>query len=148
MNPIYIEWQEQIWVTILLKGRIHNLRQLSGYAQRVPSDHDAKHEWNPPMKQSPGRSLAAAAIVAAGFLFLAGVLTLGFAKTNPGGKDFIEYWAVEQGLVHFAHPYDAMTILGIERAAGFRLQRPEFWYSPPPALVLALPLGYLGAKSG
>ncbi len=100
------------------------------------------------MKKSPGRSLAAAAIVAIGFLFLAGVLTVGFAKTNPGGKDFIEYWAVEQGLIHFARPYDATTILGIERAAGFSLQRPEFWYSPPPALVLALPLGYLGAKTG
>jgi hypothetical protein len=100
------------------------------------------------MKQNPGRSLAAAAIVAAGFVFLAGVLTVGFAKTNPGGKDFIEYWAVEQGLVHFAHPYDAPIILGIEQAAGFSLQRPEFWYSPPPALVLALPLGYLGAKTG
>jgi len=100
------------------------------------------------MKRSPGRSLAAAAIVAAGFLFLAGVLTVGFAKTNPGGKDFIEYWAAEQGLVHCAHPYDASIILGIERAAGFSLQRPEFWYSPPPALALALPLGYLGAKTG
>lgn len=100
------------------------------------------------MKQSPWRALAGGGIVAAGFLFLAAVVTVGLAKTNPGGKDFIEYWAVEQGLVHFAQPYHAATILAIERGAGFRLQRPEFWYSPPPALVLALPLGYLGAKTG
>jgi hypothetical protein len=100
------------------------------------------------MKRSPWRALAAGGIVAIGFLFLAAVVTIAFSKTNPGGKDFIEYWAVEQGLVHCARPYDDATILGIERAAGFKLQRPEFWYSPPPALVLALPLGYLGAKMG
>lgn len=100
------------------------------------------------MKQSPRRALAGAGIVAIGFLFLAAVVTVGMAKTNPGGKDFIEYWAVEQGLVHSGQPYNAATILAIERAAGFNLQRPEFWYSPPPALLLALPLGYFGAKTG
>lgn len=100
------------------------------------------------MKSSPGRAIAAGCIVAAGFLFISAVIAIGLAKANPGGKDFIEYWAAEQALVHGANPYDGTTILRIERSAGFALDRPEFWYGPPPALMLALPLGFVGATTG
>ena len=100
-----------------------------------------------PDKSSPGRAIAAGCIVAAGFLFICAVIAIGLAKANPGGKDFIEYWAAEQGLVH-GNPYDRATTLRIEHDAGFEPGRPEFWYSPPPAILLALPLGYLSAKTG
>jgi Glycosyltransferase family 87 len=99
------------------------------------------------MKSSPARALAAGCITAAGFLFISAVIAIGLAKANPGGKDFIEYWAAEQGLVR-GNPYDFAAILRMQHEAGFEPARPEFWYSPPPAFLLALPLGYLSAKTG
>ncbi len=53
---------------------------------------------------------AGGGIVAAGFLFLAAVVTVGLAKANPGGKDFIEYWAVEQGWCTSPSPNPVATI--------------------------------------
>lgn len=100
------------------------------------------------MTQTLWRRLGAGCILGAGFLFIAAAITLGLANTKPGGKDFIEYWAVEQALVKHANPYDGATLLRLEKAEGFDKDRPEFWYSPPPALALALPLGLLSAKTG
>ena len=100
------------------------------------------------MKRSPWRALAAGGIVATAFAFIALVFAVALGKANPGEKDFIEYWAAEQALVHYAQPYDPATILGIERSGGFPLARPEFWYSPPPALLFGLPLGFVGAQAG
>jgi Glycosyltransferase family 87 len=94
------------------------------------------------------RAVAAASIVVVAFSFISVVFALALIKANPGEKDFVEYWAAEQGLVHKANPYDPRVVLDFERAAGFRLIRPEFWYSPPPALVFALPLGFLSATTG
>ena len=102
----------------------------------------------PAINRSLGRKIAAGCILAAGLLFISAIFTVGLAKTNPGGKDFVEYWAAEQALAHHGNPYDAATILATERAVGFKLERPEFWYSPPPGLVLALPLGFVSAKIG
>jgi hypothetical protein len=98
-------------------------------------------------KSGLGRAIAAGLITATGFLFISAVIFAGLAKANPGGKDFIEYWAAAQGLVH-GNPYDHDFILGIQRAAGFTPARPEYWYSPPPAFLLALPLGYVSAHTG
>lgn len=98
--------------------------------------------------KSRWRGVAAACIVAAGFLFVAAILSVSVANANPAGRDFIEYWAAEQLLVHDGNPYDAVGMLRTERAEGFDLWRPEFWYSPPMALVLALPLGFVSAKTG
>jgi hypothetical protein len=100
-----------------------------------------------PMKSALGRAIATGLITTAGFLFVSAVIFIGLAKTNPGGKDFIEYWAAEQGLVH-GNPYNYGDILRMQREAGFAPARPEFWYGPPPVLLLALPLGYLSAKTG
>jgi len=97
----------------------------------------------------PGwRSLAAGSIVAAGFLFISGLIALNLWHAQPGTRDFIEYWAAEQQLVHHANPYDGEAILHLERPYGFDKLRPEFWYSPPQTLVLALPLGFLSAQMG
>jgi Glycosyltransferase family 87 len=94
------------------------------------------------------RGMAAAGIVAFGTFIVATILVLGVSGTNPGGRDFIEYWAAEQQLVHGANPYDAKAMLGIERAEGFGQDRAELWYSPPAVLFLALPLGFVSAKTG
>jgi hypothetical protein len=100
------------------------------------------------MKRLKWRGMAAGAIVALGTCIVATILALGVSGTNPGGRDFIEYWAAEQQLVHGANPYDARAILGIERAEGFGQDRAELWYSPPAVLLLALPLGFVSAKTG
>lgn len=101
-----------------------------------------------PPKQSLGRTIAAACIVAAGFAFIGAMLAINLSHTNPAGKDFIEYWATEQLLVHGANPYDEKGLLTTEQAVGFDRPWPEFWYSPPPNLALALPLGLVSARTG
>jgi hypothetical protein len=100
------------------------------------------------VKAIPLRALAAACIVAAGFCLVSAIIALSLAPTNPGSRDFIEYWAAEQLLIHHANPYDRVATFQIERAAGFTKGRAEFWYSPPVDLLLALPLGFVGARSG
>lgn len=94
------------------------------------------------------KGLAAAGILLVGFCFIALILTMGLARTNPAGRDYIEYWAAEQLLTHGGNPYEHAQMLQVERAVGFTRNRPELWYSPPPVLLLALPLGWLHAKLG
>ncbi len=100
------------------------------------------------MKRSLGQWIGMAAIGLAGFSFVSAVIAISVAPTAPGGRDFIEYWAAEQQLVHHANPYDAGATLQLEQANGFHKNRPEFWYSPPADLILALPLGWLNARHG
>jgi Glycosyltransferase family 87 len=83
-----------------------------------------------------------------GFVIVGSVMALSLKGTNPGGRDFIEYWAVEQQLVHYGKPYDWQGVLQTEKAVGFDNARPEMWYSPPPALTLAFPLGWMSARTG
>ena len=78
------------------------------------------------MKAIPLRTLAAACIVAAGFCLVSAIIALSLAPTNPGSRDFIEYWAAEQLLIHHANPYDRVATFQIERAAGFTKGRAEF----------------------
>lgn len=92
--------------------------------------------------------LAAAAIGLAGFAFVSSLIAITVWPTHPGGRDFIEYWAAEQQLTHHLNPYDASGILRLEQSAGFANNRPEFWYSPPADLILALPLGWLDPRIG
>jgi hypothetical protein len=89
--------------------------------------------------------------VVAAFLLLAfGVCFLAFAMTenNAAKRDYISYWAAGHQLLHFANPYDGDTILRIERSAGFLDDKPFFMRNPPSAFFLALPLGFIGARSG
>ncbi|MDE3148616.1 MAG: DUF2029 domain-containing protein [Acidobacteriota bacterium] len=101
-----------------------------------------------PAKRSAWRRIAAAGIVAAGFCVVCAVIAVNLGSSIPGTRDFIEYWSAEQQLAHRANSYDRTAVLGIERAEGFQKDRPELWYSPPLDLVLALPLGFVGAKAG
>jgi hypothetical protein len=86
-----------------------------------------------------------------------GVCTLAFALTAvgilssllgsnaAGSRDFVEYWAAGNQLVHRANPYDAAAILPMERAVGFPPCIPVLiMANPPSALLLVLPLGFLG----
>jgi uncharacterized protein len=90
------------------------------------------------------------------FLVVA-ICTLAFAITavgifasllgskSAGSRDFVQYWAAGHQLIHHANPYDRATILPMERAVGFPSGLPAFIMpNPPSALLLVLPLGFLG----
>jgi hypothetical protein len=92
---------------------------------------------------------------------IVGVCTLAFALTigvicgkllgrnATGTRDFVSYWAAGQQLVHHANPYDADAILRIERSVGFpRELSALIMRNPPSALLLALPLGFFGPRTG
>ncbi len=98
------------------------------------------------MKKSLARWIGATAVSLAGFVFVSALIAFTVAPTHPGGRDFIEYWAAEQQLVHHANPYDAGAILRLQQANGYLKSHPEFWYSPPADMILALPLGWLDAR--
>jgi hypothetical protein len=89
--------------------------------------------------------------VVAAFLLLAfGVCILAFAMTgnNAANRDFISYWAAGQQLVNHGNPYDGNAILPIQHAAGYNLNRPMLMRNPPSGLFLAVPLGFVGARTG
>ena len=100
------------------------------------------------MKTSAGRVLAAAGIIAAGFCFVLAVYVFGLTEKNATERDFIEYWAAGQLLVHGANPYDPAALLQVERAAGLDSDKPRVTLSPPIILLLVLPLGFVSAKAG
>ena len=96
------------------------------------------------MKSRALRIFAASCLVVVGI----GILFL-IVKTNSAGKrDFIEYWAAGQQLVHGANPYDGAAILPLQRGAGLADNHPQVSFSPPVAFFLALPLGFVGANTG
>jgi Glycosyltransferase family 87 len=101
------------------------------------------------MKQrSPLRVLTAVCIVAAGVCFIVSLYVIGLSKRDAANRDFIEYWAAGQQLVHGANPYDIEAILRREKAAGLEKDSPKVTFSPPLVLLLAWPLGYFDAKTG
>lgn len=66
-----------------------------------------------------------------------------------GTHDFAAYWASGKLLVHHANPYDRAVILEMERSVGFPAGFPPLvMRNPPYALVLAIPLGFLGPRMG
>jgi len=79
-----------------------------------------------------------------------GFTALGFFISNlagsvVGSRDFVVYWATGQQLAHHANPYDKDALLHIERAAGLPDRYgPMYMRNPPPTLLLAYPLGFLG----
>jgi hypothetical protein len=91
---------------------------------------------------------------------IVGICTLSFALTAvgilasvvgsdaAGRRDFAEYWASGRQLAHHANPYDGDAILGIEHSVGYPSDLPVLiMWNPPPALLLVLPLGFLGPRT-
>jgi hypothetical protein len=100
------------------------------------------------MNKSPWRTLAAGCIIAAGFLFVALAYFVGLDEQNAANRDYIGYWAAGQLLVQHKDPYDGSATLQLERAKGYIGKEPRLTPSPPVALLLVVPLGFLGAKNG
>jgi hypothetical protein len=95
-------------------------------------------------KWTPLRAFAAFCLLVIGVLFLA----FGMNDANIGVRDYPEYWAAGQLLVHGGNPYDPEAILHLERLAGATRKEALVSFSPPFALVWALPLGCFGSRTG
>ncbi len=100
------------------------------------------------MQKTPWRRIAASCIVLASFCFVVGMFATFLTDKNATERDFIEYWAAGQQLVHGANPYDPAAIYDLERAAGLDKNQPKVTFSPPVAFFLVLPLGLAGPKTG
>ena len=77
-----------------------------------------------------------------------GIVASWLGRGAVGTRDFVEYWASARLLAQHANPYDAERILALERSAGYPARLPALIAAnPPSALLIVLPLGYLGAKA-
>jgi hypothetical protein len=95
-------------------------------------------------KVSPLRVVAACSMLALGVCILA----FAMSSNTAANRDYISYWATGHQLVHHGNPYDGVSILWLERSAGFLDNRPFFMRNPPSAFFLAVPLGFVGARTG
>jgi hypothetical protein len=100
------------------------------------------------MKTTLSRKLAAASIIAAGFILIATVFYLQIGNQQAANRDFIQYWAAGQQLVHGGDPYDPAAAFQLERSAGLEDDFPKLSISPPVIVLLELPLGYVDPKTG
>jgi hypothetical protein len=84
------------------------------------------------------------------FTFTAiGICSSLLARDSAGSRDFVEYWASGQQLIHNADPYDRDALWKLERSVGFPPEIPVIIPgNPPSSLLLLLPLGMVGAKAG
>lgn len=101
-----------------------------------------------PGRKSTWRMVAVALIIAAGACYIVGIESVEFTNEKATQRDFIEYWAIGQQLVHHANPYDVAAIVQLERSVGLGENQPRVSFSPPTAFVLMLPLGLASPKTG
>jgi hypothetical protein len=101
-----------------------------------------------PTKQTLGRRVAAACIVTAGAILVCAIYAIGLTDKNATERDYIQYWAAGQLLVHHANPYSLEAILKIEQAVGLEGIHPKISVGPPVTLEFLAPLGFVGAKTG
>ena len=100
------------------------------------------------MTNTRGRQFAAACIIAAGFLFLTAIYWVSLTDAGAAKRDFIGYWAAGRQIVHGADPFDADSVLALEKSVGLGDLQIKLTPSPPPGLILVLPLGFMSAKAG
>lgn len=90
--------------------------------------------------------LMAGAITAVAVFFVA--THLDSVRKSPARRDYIQYWAAGQFLIHGGNPYDAERVLELEQQAGYPADRPLVVRTPPWSLFLFLPLGVMNAFLG
>lgn len=113
--------------------------------------HPAREPGSLPAEGSEGslvRRLLAALIILAGFVVVGIVFSQALTPEKVAGRDYIEFWAQGQQLVRHANPYDVQAIWNLERQAGRLEKVPLVSFSPPIALPLTVPLGFVAAKPG
>lgn len=75
-------------------------------------------------------------------------LVFGMNSQDTGKRDYVQYWAAGKLLVSGQDPYDPASVLRLEHLAGSTRVEPQVSFSPPFALLFALPLGYTNARWG
>jgi uncharacterized integral membrane protein len=115
----------------------------------------SRWRWSRGVVSQRGRLRAIAEFLVVGVCTVGFLLAIGgicaalLGRDSAGTRDFVEYWASGQQLVHRANPYNADAILRIERSAGFPAGHSALiMANPPSALPLALPLSFVGARRG
>lgn len=82
-------------------------------------------------------------------VLLVGVGAALFGPNAASSRDYIEYWAAGQQIVHHQDPYDEDAILQLERSAGYPANfTVQVMGNPPSALPLLLPLGMVCPRTG
>jgi hypothetical protein len=114
---------------------------------KMPSRKPPTSSRNSP-PSSPWRKVAAGAIIASGFAFIISLYSFSLTPRGVAERDYIEYWAAGQQLVHHANPYSISEIYRLERAEGLTGTQPRISFSPPVALEFAYPLGFVAARTG
>ena len=102
----------------------------------------------PAPRPSAWRRLADIAVVVVSTLAfcatVVGICALLITGNRPGGRDVVSYWVAGSQLLHHDDPYDAATVLRIERDSGFPADdQALIMRNPPTALPLVLSLGLL-----
>jgi len=69
-------------------------------------------------------------------------------RQNVAQRDYIQYWAAGQFLIHGGDPYDAQKVLELEWGQGYAADRPLVVRTPPWSLPLFIPLGLVNAFWG
>jgi hypothetical protein len=95
-------------------------------------------------RTSPFRVAVALLMLAAGV----SVLAFAMSGSEAANRDYTEYWAVGQQLVHHGNPYDSAATMRIMQAAGDTSNTNMILRNPPTALFIALPLGFVSARVG
>jgi hypothetical protein len=107
---------------------------------------------NANQRMTPRRLFEVVAVVVCTLAFLVTALSIFVAameRQSEGTRDYVEYWASGQLVVHGQNPYDPDALLKLERSVGLPSALPPIVMgNAPPALLLTYPLGFLGAKHG
>jgi Glycosyltransferase family 87 len=69
-------------------------------------------------------------------------------RQAAGSRDFVEYWAAGQQLLHHRNPYDGAAMLAMEQAAGLQGSAAIVMGNAPSSLLLVMPLGLVSARVG
>jgi hypothetical protein len=99
--------------------------------------------------QSVADFLVVGICTAALAIIVVGIFAALLGNHAAGSRDFVEYWTSGQLLAHHENPYDENAILKIERSVGGYPSDlpPLIMWNPPPALLLVLPLGFVGSRA-
>ena len=65
-------------------------------------------------------------------------------RKNVAERDSVAYWSAGRLLLAHENPYDAHTVLALERQLGYGHDKPLILRTPPWSLFMVLPLGFLG----
>jgi hypothetical protein len=103
----------------------------------------------PPKLRAIAEFLVVAVCITSFLLLVTGTFVVLLRPNAAGSRDFVEYWAAGQQLMHHANPYDAGALLDLERSVGYpRDLGAQIMANPPYALPLVMPFGLLGPTAG